>query len=153
MTEPETLFERVIAGLHAVGLDPDVNADLENVTFESDGRTTVGVVMTHFDAVVFYSVWPEQVPPDYLVPTAEFVTRANTDLYTSALELDLDKRIVSVRSALACGPLEGLADVTFGQILAAALEDSRQTAVAHHSALASIMIGGDALSALALRQR
>jgi hypothetical protein len=109
--------------------------------------------MTHFDAVVFYSVWPEQVPPDYLVPTAEFVTRANTDLYTSALELDLDKRIVSVRSALACGPLEGLADVTFGQILAAALEDSRQTAVAHHSALASIMIGGDALTALALRQR
>jgi hypothetical protein len=153
MTEAETLFERVVAALRAVGLGPDVNADLENVTFESDGRTTVGVVMTHYDAVVFYSVWPEQVPEQCLVPAAEFVVRANTDLYTSALELDLDKRIISVRAAVACAPLEGLADVTFGQILAAALEDSRQVAAAHHSALASIMIGGDALTALALRQR
>ena len=153
MTEPETLFERVVTALRAVRLDPDVNADLENVTFETDGRTTVGVVMTHYDAVVFYSVWPEQVPEQYLVPTAEFVVRANTDLYTAALELDLDKQIISVRSGVACGPLAGLHEAGFGQILAAALDDSRQVAAAHHSALASIMIGGDALNALALRQR
>jgi hypothetical protein len=153
MTQPEKLFDRVVVALHAVGLEPTVDADLENVTFESDGRSTVGVVMTHYDAVVFYSVWPEQVPEQYLVPTAEFVVRANTDLYTSAIELDLDKQIISVRSAVACGPLEALADDAFGQVLAAALEDSRRTAAAHHSALASIMIGGDALNALALRQR
>jgi hypothetical protein len=153
MSRPDTLFDRVVAALHAVGLEPVVNADLENVTFESDGRTTVGVVMTHYGAVVFYSVWPEQVPSDYLVATAEFVVRANTDLYTAALELDLDKQIISVRSGVACGPLAGLDDVSFGRILAAALDEAHEVAAAHHSALASIMIGGDALDALALRQR
>jgi hypothetical protein len=149
---PETLFDRVVLALHAVGLDPKVDADLENVTFEDDGRPTVGVVMTHFDAVVFYSVWPEQVPDDRLVATAEFVTRANTDLYTSAFELDLDKQIISVRSAVAGGPLDGLADVTVGHILQRALDDARQTAARHHSALAAVMLGRDVMTALSLRQ-
>jgi hypothetical protein len=153
MTEVETLFQRVLYALKAVRLEPEVNSDIETVTFETGGRETVGVVMTHFDAVVFYSVWPAQVPTEYLVPVAEFVVRANNDLYTSALELDLEKGIVSVRSGIACGALEGIADVIFGQILSAALDESRTVAAAHHSALASIVSGGDAIGALGLRQR
>jgi hypothetical protein len=150
-----SLYERAAAALHAVGRDPDLDATAETIRFVDDGRVTLGVVLNHSRAVVFHSVWPEQVPTEALVRISEFVLRANTDLYTSAFELDLDKRILSVRSALDCSALEDVdVDVdekVFGALLAAAADEVRRVARTHHDALAGIIAGGDAVEALAAR--
>ncbi len=149
MTEPGPLFQRVVSALRAVALSPtDVDTDLENVTFAGDGQDTVGVVMPHFRATVFYSVWPDQVPTDALARAAEFVVRANTNLYTSALELDVDKQILSARSAVDCSAIDALGDEAFGALLRAALHEAQRVATGYRAAVAAVMFGASALEGL-----
>ena len=145
-------FTQVRNALEAVGQLGEVDEDLETIGYDDgEGRSTVGVVMPHFGAVTFYSVWPEQVPRPALPQAAEFVVRANTDLHTCALELDLEKAILSVRCGVQLIPFEGVDAGVFGVVLAAARDHARRVAVTHHSAVASLYLGTPALEALQLR--
>lgn len=109
------------------------------------GSSVLGVVLRHTRAVVFYAVWDDPVPADRRLKMSELVLRANTDLFTSAFEFDLESGILSVRSSVALadvpiaapgdpGPPAGtkvLNRSTLTTLLLAALEEVEEVAADH----------------------
>ncbi|MEP7763348.1 YbjN domain-containing protein [Sanguibacter sp. 25GB23B1] len=98
-----TTLDAVIAALTADGRTLDVDQDLE--TFDvaplvAGGEPVLGVVMTTGPAVVFYAVRSELVPAAARGAVAEWATRENTRLSTSAVELDLERGMLSLRSGV-----------------------------------------------------
>lgn len=103
------LLATVVAALYESGWILDVDWDLE--TFDllpagGAGEPLLGVVMTHSRAVAFYRVHPTYVPVAARAAVAEFVTRQNTLLVTSAFELDLATGSLSLRAGFAVPDVE-----------------------------------------------
>lgn len=113
-TEPSAptgsgLLATVVAALYETGWNLDVDWDLETFDVlprDGEGEPLLGVVMTHSRAVAFYRVHPTYVPAPARAAVAEFVTRQNTLLVTSAFELDLGTGNLSLRSGFAVPDVE-----------------------------------------------
>lgn len=98
-----TALDAVVAALTADGRVLEVNRDLE--TFDvaplvPGAEPVLGVVMTSVQSVVFYAVRPQTVPAEALDAVAAWATRENTRLVTAAVEVDLDRGLLSVRSGV-----------------------------------------------------
>lgn len=146
-----SLHHRAMAGLRKCGADVKDDDELETLTVVLPERDITGVVMTSSDTVTFWSVWPEVLPAERLDVAAELVTRANTELYSSALELSMDSGTVSVRCAVRCAELADASDELLGRLLLDAAQEAGRVAAAHHSALAAVAEGVSAKEALGLR--
>lgn len=146
-----SLHRRAVDALRACGADVKDDADLETLTLVLAERDVTGVVMTSCDTVTFWSVWPEVLPAERLDVAAELVTRANTELYSSALELSMDSGTVSVRCGLRCAELADVPDELLGRLLLDAATEAGRVAASHHSALAAVAEGVSAKEALGLR--
>jgi hypothetical protein len=153
------LLARTVAALQGSGRLVRTDWDLEtfDVLPADDGaEPTLGVVMTSLQAVVFYHVWPDPVPAQQRAAMAEYTTRANADLYTSAFEFDLDGGTLSLRAGVqfAAGPreagdLELLTREAFTRLLTLALDEVETTAAAHAGGIAAVLGGRAVLDALA----
>lgn len=154
-----TLLSRTVAALQGSGRLVRTNWDLE--TFDvlpvDDGtEPTLGVVMSSLQAVVFYAVWPDPVPAKRRAAMAEYTVRANTDLYTSAFEFDLDGGALSLRAGVqfAAGPkqaadVEQMSRAEFTRLLLLALDEVETTAAEHAAGVAAVLDGRPVLDALA----
>ena len=103
------LLATVVAALYETGWTLDVDWDLETFDVlprDGQGEPLLGVVMGHARAVAFYRVHPTYVPAADRAAVAEFVTRQNTLLVTSAFELDLGTGSLSLRAGFAVPDVE-----------------------------------------------
>lgn len=98
-----SLLMTVVTALYEDGRTVDVDWDLEVFDLAprtSGGETLLGVVMDQTREVVFYAVRPEYVPTPARAAVAELVTRQNTELFSSAFELNLATGSLSLRCGL-----------------------------------------------------
>lgn len=157
--EHPSLLARTVSALQGGGRLVRTNWDI--ATFDvlpvDDGsEPTLGVVMSSLQAVVFYAVWPDPVPAKRRTTMAEYTVRANTDLYTSAFEFDLDGGTLSLRAGVqfAAGPkqaadVEQLPRAEFTRLLLLALDEVETSAAEHAAGIAAVLDGRPALDALA----
>lgn len=147
-----TLYARAVRALRAAGAELlDADDVKESFRVVLPARAVTGVVMTSVDTVAFWSAWPEPVPERRLTQVAELVTRANTELYSSALELDLDSGILAARCAVRCTALPETDDDLLAALLLDAAGEASRAATSHHSAVAAVVIGHEPAGALGLR--
>ncbi|MDP9094457.1 MAG: YbjN domain-containing protein [Actinomycetota bacterium] len=100
---PDDLFSRLAAALEQVPRDIEVRADLEQVIVKSGvpgGRSTLALVLSSSQTIMFYSVWPDPVPEPDRQACCDFVARANTGLSPATLEFDADTGILAARSGI-----------------------------------------------------
>jgi hypothetical protein len=149
------LFSETVAALQQTGRAIVAHPDLETVDVPSaDSDSVLVVVMPSFGCVVFYAVWPEAVEEEARPAVGELVLRANTSLYTSALEFDLGTGILSARASVALGELavptgspgdrdggSALSGHAFAGLLTAALQEVEQVRAGHADAVRA-SIGG-----------
>lgn len=103
-TQAPGVLVTVVAALYESGWALDVDWDLETFDLlprDGQGEPLLGVAMTHTRSIAFYRVHPDYVAAEARAAVTEFVTRQNTELTTSAFELDLDTGNLSLRSGFA----------------------------------------------------
>ena len=152
MTAP-SLLAVTVAALQGAGRLVKTDWDVEtlDVLPEVDGaEPTLGVVMSSSRSVVFYAVWPDPVPEPLRPAVAEYTVRANTDLYTSAFEFDLDSGILSLRAGVEFGELAAtLPRDAFTALLVSALDEVESAAARHRAGIAALLGGASPVDALA----
>lgn len=122
------LLATVVAALHESGWTLDVDWDREVFDVsprDGQGSPLLGVAMTHNRSIVFYRVHPEYISVAARAAVAEFVLHQNTQLYTSAFELDLDTGNLSLRSGFAFPSLD--LDLAVVQAIVGRLIDEVET--------------------------
>jgi hypothetical protein len=153
MTETPSLLAVTVAALQGRGRLVKTDWDIEtfDVLPETGGaEPTLGVVMSSSRSVVFYAVWPDPIPDARRPAVAEYTVRANTDLYTSAFEFDLDSGILSIRAGVQFGALTAsLPRESFAALLVAALEEVESAAEQHRPGVAAVLSGTAPRDALA----
>lgn len=130
-----------VAVLKDAGRTLDVNWDRE--TFDvlvPGGEPITGVVLSSSRSVVFYAVHPDVVPADARERTALAATRLNTRLSTSAVELDLDLGLLSVRAGIEVGTAS-LPFTVLRALLVNALDETERAWDAVRPALDKVVAG------------
>lgn len=153
MSDSPSLLALTVAALQGAGRLVKTDWDLEtfDVLPEADGaEPTLGVVMSSSRSVVFYAVWPEPVPARRRPAVAEYTVRANTDLYTSSFEFDLDSGILSLRAGIEFGALAAsLPRDGFAALLVTALGEVESAAERHRPGVGAVLGGTAPVDALA----
>ena len=156
--QPSRLASDTVAALQAHGRVLTVNWGQETFDIEpphddiqrGDVQPTLGVVLNHSNSVVFYYVWEIDIDEQMAPRFAEFTARANEDLYTSALELNIDGGSLMLRAGIEFGDLAGaLSPEHFTGLLVNALDECERAAYLHLDAVASLAGGASPLDALA----
>lgn len=149
--ERPSLLAVAVASIQGLGRLVKTDWDLETfeVLAENDGaEPTLGVVLSASRAIVLYQVWADYVPEPARTAVTEYVTRANTDLYTSAFEFDLGNGSLSVRSGVHVGDVD-VARPTLAGLLRNALTEVESTAAEHAPGVAALLGGASVADALA----
>jgi hypothetical protein len=157
---PTALFVLTLAALQRTGRTVTRDRELETVDVSAvNGDDTIlGVVLPNANAVVFYSVWPETVVESARAAVGELVLRANTTLFTSALEFDPGTGTLSVRAGVALGDIqieEGpassadqLSRAAFGAMLTVALAEVELVRADYADIVAAVVGGAEPVVAL-----
>jgi len=149
---PPSLLAITVDALESRGRVVDTNWDAETFTvrpLRSGVETTLGVVFNFSGSIVFYYVWEDDLPGERMPALVEFVTRANEKLVTSAFELALGRRDLSLRAGVELGEdFASLDRDAVTTLLLNALDECERAAYAHLDAVAALLAGASPLDAL-----
>lgn len=149
-SEPAELRDSLLARVAAVLSDGPREIEVDwrfgNVRIlpeQRHGRSVLAVV-TSANAVILYSVWPDQVPAEAEVAVVDYVTTANTEPSVPVLEYDRLRRVLAARCGIGFATME-FVDVIPGTVLFGLLWTaltSLEAAADEHAEAVAGLLGG-----------
>lgn len=143
-----------VAALQAEGrlVRHDDEAATFTVLADRPGAEDVlGVVFEHSQSVVLYYPWEIDVPDERMPAMLEFIARANVELATSALELNVGRHELALRAGVEIG--DGYAEIprdVLALLVVNVLDEVELSADLHDAAVAAVVSGTSPRDAMAM---
>lgn len=143
MTDGPSLLDRTVQALQDAGRLVQTDWDVETfdvLAEDEGGEPTAGVVLSASKSVVFYAVWPDAVPTERREDVISYAMQANTDLATSAFEIDPATGVLALRAGIEFGALAStIGGSDLQALLVNALDEVERAAAEHRPAIAALL--------------